>query len=51
MPVFLLGLILGGLSGGGTYWLTTDGPLAVWAGAIAAVATWFGVALLLLLDD
>lgn len=51
MPVFILGLILGGLSGGGTYWLTDNPAVAVLAGVIAAAVTWLGTSLLLILDD
>ncbi|MFF9844637.1 hypothetical protein [Streptomyces sp. NPDC013740] len=48
---FLLGLILGGLSGGITYGLTTDGTAALIVGAIAAVLTWCGLATVLIADD
>lgn len=51
MPVFLLGLILGGLSGGGTYVLTADGQLAAIVGVIVAVACWLGIAAIILIDD
>ncbi|MFE6362917.1 hypothetical protein ACFVP3_23325 [Streptomyces sp. NPDC057806] len=51
MPVFLAGLLLGGLSGAVTYGLTADGHLAGLAGVIAAVLAWLGVATLLLFDD
>ncbi|MEU2075462.1 hypothetical protein [Streptomyces sp. NPDC013489] len=48
---FLLGLILGGLSGAITYALTTDTTTALIIGAIAAVLTWLGLATLLIADD
>ena len=51
MPLFLLGLLLGALSGGVTYALTTDNQLASIAGIIAAILTWIGCATLLALDD
>lgn len=51
MPLFLLGLLLGALSGGATYWLTTDSQLAVIVGAIATVATWLGISLLAVVTD
>ncbi|MFJ1653447.1 hypothetical protein ACIOC2_19070 [Streptomyces sp. NPDC088337] len=51
MGAFLAGLTLGGISGGVTYGLTTDGHLAAIVGVLAAVATWFGVATLLIFDD
>ncbi|MFF5972248.1 hypothetical protein ACFY7C_12085 [Streptomyces sp. NPDC012769] len=49
--IFALGLILGGLSGGVTYGLTTDGGAALLVGVIAAVLTWCGLATLLIADD
>jgi len=51
MPLFLLGLVLGGLSGGITYGLTADGQLAAIVGAVAAVLTWLGIAALIIADD
>ncbi|HKX69898.1 MAG TPA: hypothetical protein VJM75_01665 [Acidimicrobiales bacterium] len=51
MPVFLLGLALGGISAGITYGLTTDGHLAALIGAIAALLTWLGIAVLIIADD
>ena len=51
MPTFILGLLLGGVSGGVTYGLTADGQLAAIVGAIAAVLTWLGIASLLIADD
>lgn len=50
MPIFFLGLLLGGLSGGGTYWLTQDGGLATLIGVVAAIVTWCGVAVVVVLD-
>ncbi|WP_158721171.1 hypothetical protein [Streptomyces sp. NRRL S-241] len=51
MPLFLLGLALGAVSGGATYLITTDGLIAGIAAAVAAVLTWLGVGALVLLDD
>ncbi|MFF8656786.1 hypothetical protein [Streptomyces huasconensis] len=51
MPLFLLGLVLGGLSGGITFGLTADGQLAAAIALIAAVLTWLGLATLLVADD
>ncbi|MGA5869290.1 hypothetical protein [Streptomyces cinereoruber] len=51
MPLFLLGLALGSLSGTITHALTDDGQLAAIVGAIAAVLTWLGLATLLIADD
>ncbi|MFE3049574.1 hypothetical protein ACFXIY_21280 [Streptomyces albidoflavus] len=51
MPLFFLGLLLGGLSGGVTFGLTADGQIAAIVGAIAAVLTWLGIATLLFADD
>ncbi|MFJ6935714.1 hypothetical protein [Streptomyces sp. NPDC101132] len=51
MPLFVLGLVLGVISGGFTYGLTADGGLASLVGVGAAVATWLGVALLVVVDD
>ncbi|MEU0940131.1 hypothetical protein [Embleya sp. NPDC005971] len=48
---FILGVILGGLSGVATYGITHNGHLGLIAGGIAAVLTWVGAATLLLLDD
>ncbi|MEV0487378.1 hypothetical protein AB0I69_43100 [Streptomyces sp. NPDC050508] len=47
MPIFLLGVLLGALSGGGTFHYTADPQLSTAAGFIAAVATWLGVATVL----
>lgn len=51
MPVFIAGLLLGGLSGGITFALVGDGQLAVIAGVIATVASWLGLASLVIFDD
>ncbi|MDW4900631.1 hypothetical protein RB625_19670 [Streptomyces californicus] len=51
MPLFLLGLLLGSLSGLVTYGLTDETQLALIAAAIAAVLTWLGLAAFLALDD
>lgn len=50
MAVFLLGLVLGALSGGGTYALTGLGQLALAVGGVVAVLTWLGHAFLILID-
>ncbi|MBD0838773.1 hypothetical protein [Streptomyces sp. TRM68416] len=50
MPVFLLGLVLAALSGGGTWALTADGQLALVVGVVVAVLTWLGHAFLILID-
>lgn len=46
MPVFLAGLLLGALSGGITYGMSLDLPLAGSAAAAAVVLTWIGCAYL-----
>ncbi|MGW1938994.1 hypothetical protein [Streptomyces goshikiensis] len=51
MPLFLLGLLLGALSGGATYLVTVDSQLAVIAALIAAVVTWLGIGALVVLND
>jgi hypothetical protein len=51
MAVFLAGLCLGGISGAVTYGLTSDGHLTGIAAVLAAVATWLGIATLLIFDD
>lgn len=51
MPRFILGLVLGALSGGVTFGLTADGQLAAIIGVIAAVLTWLGLATLIIADD
>ncbi|MFS0695110.1 hypothetical protein [Streptomyces nitrosporeus] len=51
MPLFMLGVALGTLSGICTYALTTDGHLSAIIGAIAATLTWLGLATLAILDD
>ncbi|ELP64167.1 hypothetical protein PV735_05420 [Streptomyces turgidiscabies] len=51
MPLFLLGLALGGISGGVTYGLTADSGVAGIVGVIAAVLTWFGLATVIFGDD
>ncbi|MFI2437395.1 hypothetical protein [Streptomyces sp. NPDC018693] len=49
MP-FLLGLVLGGASGAGTYALTGLGQLALIVGVVVAVLAWLGYAFLILID-
>lgn len=51
MPVFILGLLLGALSGGGTYLFTEDSGLSLLIGLAVAVAVWFGTMLIVVLDD
>ena len=51
MPIFFVGLLLGGLSGGVTYGMTFDGQLALITGAVATVITWLGFACLIVSDD
>jgi hypothetical protein len=51
MPVFILGVVLGAISGGVTYGLTADGQLAAIVGVAAAVLTWLGLATLIIADD
>lgn len=51
MPLFLLGLLLGAISGAVTHWLTADVQLALIAGGIATVLTWLGLATFLALDN
>ena len=51
MPLFILGLALGALSGGVTYGLTTDGQTAAIVAAAATILTWLGIACVIFLDD
>jgi uncharacterized membrane protein len=51
MPVFIGGLLLGGLSGAVTYAGTADGQLAAAVAAVVAVLTWLGFACVIFLDD
>ncbi|MEU0857392.1 hypothetical protein ABZ352_18410 [Streptomyces griseofuscus] len=51
MRTFLVGLLLGAASGGGTACCTGDRLLAVIAGLVAAGATWLGSAALVIWDD
>jgi hypothetical protein len=51
MFIFFLGLLLGALSGGGTYHFTDDALMAAVVAGVAAICTWCGKALLLLLID
>lgn len=50
MPIFIAGLLLGALSGGGTFAFTGDGGLAVVIGAVSCVLTWLGVATVIFMD-
>ena len=51
MPLFLLGLALGAISGTVTYLLTTDTLTAGVAALVAAVLTWLGIGAIVLLTD
>lgn len=51
MPVFIAGLLLGAISGGGTYAFTGDGQLGAIVGVVVAVLCWLGVAAVVLIDD
>ncbi|MFG2826072.1 hypothetical protein ACGFWI_01090 [Streptomyces sp. NPDC048434] len=51
MITFLLGLLLGGISGGGTYALTTDSHLALVVGGVVTIACWLGVAAVIFIDE
>lgn len=51
MPLFLLGIVTGGLSGGITYALTADTAVALVVAAIAAGLTWLGIVTFLVADD
>lgn len=51
MARFLLGLVLGALSGSITYGLTADGQLAVIVGVVVMVLGWLGIAAVLIADD
>ncbi|MFI5859356.1 hypothetical protein [Streptomyces parvulus] len=51
MRIFLLGLFLGGVSGGIAQYSTGDPQLAAAVGALAAVATWLGMATLIVVLD
>lgn len=48
---FIIGLLLGGISGGLTYALTDDSELGLIVGVIVTVLAWLGVAGILVLDD
>jgi hypothetical protein len=48
---FLLGLLLGGISGGGTYALTADGHLAAIVSAVVTIACWLGITAVIFIDD
>ncbi|GLF99923.1 hypothetical protein [Streptomyces yaizuensis] len=43
VPLFLLGLVLGALSGGVTYLLTDNQEISAFFAAIAAVLTWLRI--------
>lgn len=51
MPNFLLGLVLGAISGAITYGLTTDAQLAAIVGTVVMVLGWLGIASVLIADD
>ncbi|MFF5642086.1 hypothetical protein ACFY8Q_07200 [[Kitasatospora] papulosa] len=51
MPLFLLGMACGLISGTATYVYTGHGPISTAVGIIAAVLTWCGIATLAILDD
>lgn len=51
MRTFLLGLFLGGVSGGIAQHFTGDPQLAAAVGVVAAVATWLGMATLIFVFD
>lgn len=51
MPIFILGIVFGAISGGVTYGLTAEGQLAAIVGIVAAVLTWLGIASLIIADD
>ncbi|WP_371795998.1 hypothetical protein [Streptomyces sp. NBC_01718] len=51
MPLFLLGLSLGAISGAATYVYSGETQLAVIAAIITAVITWCSVAIIAILDD
>lgn len=51
MPLVLLGLALGGISGGVTFGLTANSQVAAIVGIIAAALTWLGIATLIFADD
>ncbi|MER6240771.1 hypothetical protein ABT185_32800 [Streptomyces clavifer] len=51
MRIFLLGLFLGGVSGGIAQHFTGDPQLATAVGAVAAIATWLGTATLIFVFD
>lgn len=48
---FLVGLLLGALSGGATYAVSHDSNLALLIAAVVAIAAWFGHALFIFIDD
>lgn len=41
MKRFFWGLVFGGLSGGGTYWLSQDAAFAAFIGLLVALLIWF----------
>lgn len=50
MPVFLLGLLLGTLSGVGTWLYTTDTGIALIVALAVAIITWLGIAVIAVID-
>ncbi|MFI7563816.1 hypothetical protein ACIBVM_18500 [[Kitasatospora] papulosa] len=51
MPLFLLGIACGLISGTATYAYTGAGQISAAVGIIAAVLTWCGIAVLAIFDD
>lgn len=51
MPTFIAGIVLGAISGGGTFAFTGDGQLGAIVGVIVAVLAWCGVAAVIFIDD
>jgi hypothetical protein len=52
MRQFILGLLLGALSGGITYGATSDGQMAAIIGLVVAFLCWFGgIAAVIVFDD
>ncbi|WP_157877365.1 hypothetical protein [Streptomyces odonnellii] len=51
MPTFLIAVLLGLISGGGTYAYTGNADLAAIVGLVVFAAVWLGIYAIFLLDE